>query len=88
MLAKLHSSANVHLPFLGTISYVSARYLMLFIGVFCFATIGFGQNILRGVITSDDELEKSFIEVELTDSTFRQVDYFVLNDKNLSRSQK
>ena len=82
MLAKLHNSANVHLPFLGTISYVAARYLMLFIGVFCFATIGFGQNILRGVITSDDELEKSFIEVELTDSTFRQIDYFVLNDKN------
>ena len=75
MLSKLHNAANVHLPFLGVIPYVSARYLMLFIGVFCFATMGFGQNILRGVITSDDGLEKSFIEVELTDSTFRQIDY-------------
>jgi hypothetical protein len=44
---------------------------------------GYGQQMLRGIISSDDDVEKSVLEVELTDTTFKRLGYFVLEQKNL-----
>lgn len=57
------------------------KFLILSIYLLSFNSWSYGQHILRGVISSDDELEKLIFEVELTDTTFKQLDYLVLDQK-------
>jgi hypothetical protein len=61
---------------------VASRYLLLLSYLFGFSVLGYGQHTLRAIVSSDDEMEKSFIEVEITDAAFKRIDYLVLEEKN------
>ncbi|HFA51886.1 MAG TPA: hypothetical protein ENJ95_22950 [Bacteroidetes bacterium] len=60
----------------------ATRYLLLVSYVLGFGVLGYGQHTLRGIVSSDDEIEKSLMEIELTDSSFKQIGYLILEEKN------
>ncbi|MGH1437054.1 MAG: hypothetical protein ACRBG0_21630 [Lewinella sp.] len=60
----------------------AARYLIFLASILGFSVFGYSQHTLRGIVSSDDEMEKSFIEVELADASFKRIDYLILEGEN------
>lgn len=65
-----------------TIRHVGRNVIILFGFILLGNTAAFGQqHTIKGLITSDDDIAKAFITVEVYDTSFERLDYIILENQ-------